>query len=171
MTFAPRTWLAGEVVTAAQLNTEIRDQFNSFFGGWNSYTPVWTTVTTPPTLGNGTLTGQYMKVGRMCTVVIVFTVGTTTAPGTGGWRFSLPFTAATVSGGSPGILNWTYSTSAASNFMTGAGPLPNASTTSDNIWMPNQTNVGDWNVMNETSPMAPAATYVLRGYGTYQTAT
>lgn len=171
MTFGPKTWIVGETVTAAYMNGEIRDQLNSFFGAWNSYTPVWTTLTTSPSLGNGTLTGQYMKIGRTCIVVIVFTVGSTSTPGTGSWRFSLPFPAATVSGGSPGVLNWTYSTSAASNFMLGAGPLPNGSTTSDNIWMPNQSTIGDYNVMNESSPMVPAAGYVLRGYGTYQTAT
>lgn len=31
MAFTPRTWVVGEVVTAAQMNTEIRDQFNNRF--------------------------------------------------------------------------------------------------------------------------------------------
>ncbi|MER5912310.1 hypothetical protein ABT124_17900 [Streptomyces sp. NPDC001982] len=31
MAFTPRTWVVGETVTAAQLNAEIRDQFNSRF--------------------------------------------------------------------------------------------------------------------------------------------
>jgi hypothetical protein len=170
VTFSPRTWLVGEVVSAATLNTEIRDQFNTMFGAWTPYTPVWTATTTNPALGNGTLTGQYMKIGRTCIVQIVLTIGSTSTFGTGNWRISLPFTAATVAGGNPGVLSWTYSTSASNNFMTGAGPLPNGATTSDNIWMPNQTTAGDWNVMTESSPMAPAATYILRGYGTYQTA-
>ncbi|MFS8200470.1 hypothetical protein ACLVWQ_17510 (plasmid) [Streptomyces sp. CWNU-52B] len=170
MTFTPRTWAVGEVVPAATMNTEIRDQFNSFFGAWTAYTPTWTTVTTPPSLGNGTLVGQYMKIGRTCHVVIMLTIGSTTTAGTGGWRFALPATAATIASGSPGVLNWSYSTSASSNFMIGASPLPNGANTSDNIWMPNQVTAGDWNVMNESSPMVPAATYVLRGWGTYQTA-
>lgn len=171
MTFAPRTWAVGEVVPAAVMNTEIRDQFNSFFGAWTAYTPSWTAATTNPVLGNGTLVGQYMKVGRTCTVAIMLTIGSTSTFGSGFWRISLPAQAASVASGSPGILSWSYSTSAASNFMIGASPLPNSATNTDNIWMPHQTNPGDWNVMDASSPMVPAASYILRGWGTYQTAT
>lgn len=168
MTFTPRTWVVGEVVTATLLNTEIRDQLNSMFGAWTSYTPAWTAVTTNPVLGNGTLTGAYMKVGRTCTVMITLTMGSTTTYGSGFWRISLPFQAAATS---PGALTWAYATSAANNFQLGTSVLPNSATGSDNIWMPNQVTVGDWNVMNESSPYAPAAGYILRGWGTYQTAT
>ncbi|MFD7709465.1 hypothetical protein [Streptomyces sp. NPDC059786] len=171
MTFSPRTWAVGEIVTAAQMNTEIRDQFNSFFGAWTPYTPTWTAVTTNPVLGNGTVIGQYQKIGRICHVVIMLTIGSTSTFGSGFWRLSLPFQAASVASGSPGVLNWSYSTSASSNFMIGASPLPNSTTTSDNIWMPNQGTIGDWNVMDSGSPFTPAANYILRGWGTYQTAT
>jgi len=94
VTFAPRTWVVGEVVTAALLNQEIRDQFNSFFGAWTSYTPTWAGATTNPVLGNGTLTGRYMKVGRTVTVEIKLTTGSTTTYGSGIWRWSLPAAAA-----------------------------------------------------------------------------
>ncbi|MEV8548309.1 hypothetical protein AB0L04_00440 [Streptomyces glaucescens] len=94
MTFAPRTWVVGEVVTAALLNQEVRDQFNSFFGAWTSYTPTWAGATTNPTLGNGTLTGRYMKVGRTVTAEIKLTTGSTSTYGSGIWRWSLPAAAA-----------------------------------------------------------------------------
>ena len=170
MTFGPKTWVVGETVSAALLNQEIRDQWNSILGAWTAYTPTWTASTSAPSLGNGTVVGQYMKIGRTCHVVIMLTIGSTSTPGAGNWRLSLPFQAATIGSGSPGVLTWTYSTSASSNFMVGASPLPNGTTTSDNIWMPNQSTAGDWNVMTENSPMVPAASYILRGYGTYQTA-
>lgn len=95
MTSAPRTWSVGEVVTAAMLNTEVRDQFNSFFGAWSTYTPGWFAETgTNPTLGNGTITGRYLKVGRTVDWVVQLTWGSTTAAGSGGgsenWMLGLP---------------------------------------------------------------------------------
>ncbi|MFB7711580.1 hypothetical protein [Streptomyces sp. NPDC056105] len=95
MTTTPRTWVVGEVVSAALLNQEIRDQFNSFFGAWSTYTPGWFAETgTNPTLGNGTLTGRYLKVGRTVDWVMQLTWGSTTAAGSGGgsenWMFGLP---------------------------------------------------------------------------------
>lgn len=99
MTFAPRTWTTGEVVTAAMMNTEVRDQFNSFFGGWSVYTPGWFVETgSVPTLGNGSLTGRYLKTGRTVDWIVQLTWGSTTAAGSGGgsenWMFGLPATPA-----------------------------------------------------------------------------
>lgn len=94
MTFAPRTWVVGEVVAAATMNQEIRDQFASMFDAWTAYTPSWTASTTNPTLGNGTLAGQYIKIGRTCTATVFLTMGSTTTYGSGNYTFSLPFMAA-----------------------------------------------------------------------------
>ncbi|MEU2143627.1 hypothetical protein ABZ741_04850 [Streptomyces globisporus] len=94
MTFAPRLWIVGEVVSAAIMNQEIRDQFNSMFDAWTSYTPTWTSSGTNPSLGNGSITGRYMKVGRTCTASILLTTGSTTTYGSGTYLFGLPFTAA-----------------------------------------------------------------------------
>jgi hypothetical protein len=93
VTFTPRTWVVGEVVTAALLNTEIRDQLNSMFDVWTTYTPTWT-ASTNPALGNGTLTGRYIKIGRTVTVSILLTCGSTTTYGSGAYAFGLPFPAA-----------------------------------------------------------------------------
>lgn len=93
MTFAPRTWVVGEVVSAALMNQEIRDQFNSMFSAWTSYTPAWTS-TTNPVLGNGTLIGRYMKFGRTVICHINLITGSTTTYGAGNYNWSLPFTAA-----------------------------------------------------------------------------
>jgi hypothetical protein len=100
MTSAPRTWLVGEVVNAATLNTEIRDQFNSFFGAWSTWTPTWLAEGgAAPTLGNGTLAGRYLKVGRTVDWVLQLSWGSTTAAGGGGgsenWMFGLPAAPAT----------------------------------------------------------------------------
>ncbi|MFE6482390.1 hypothetical protein ACFVGN_05545 [Streptomyces sp. NPDC057757] len=94
MTFAPRTWAVGEVVPAAIMNTEIRDQFNSMFAARTVYVPTWTSTSVAPVLGNGTLTGRHMKIGRMAFVTINLSAGSTTTFGTGNYSFSLPFAAA-----------------------------------------------------------------------------
>jgi len=64
-------------------------------GIWTSYTPAWTAYTGTPSLGNGTITGKYAKVGKVVTVNVTLTFGSTTsASGTSVWYISLPFTAA-----------------------------------------------------------------------------
>src|SRR5690606_3571292 len=77
VTFTPRTWIVGEVVSAATMNQEIRDQFNSMFAAWTAYTPSWTASTSNPALGNGTITGRYMKYGRTVWASIKLTTGST----------------------------------------------------------------------------------------------
>ncbi|MFI6103154.1 hypothetical protein [Streptomyces sp. NPDC051310] len=94
MTFTPRTWAVGETVTAAIMNQEIRDQFNTMLAAWTSYTPTWTAATTNPAIGNGTLSGRYMRYGRTCWVHISVTMGSTTTYGSGVWAFTAPFTSA-----------------------------------------------------------------------------
>lgn len=94
MTFTPRTWVVGEVVSAAIMNQEIRDQFNSMFAVWTSYTPTWTSSGTAPVLNNGTITGRYMKFGRTVVCHINLTSGSTSTYGSGNYNWSLPFTAA-----------------------------------------------------------------------------
>ncbi|MGW8387554.1 hypothetical protein ACWGMW_03110 [Streptomyces albidoflavus] len=93
MTTAPRTWFPGEIVTEGLLNTEIRDQFASFFGAWTEYTPTWIAETGgTPSVGNGSLTGRYLKVGRTVNFLIKLSVGSTTTFGAANanWAFGLP---------------------------------------------------------------------------------
>ncbi|MFD3741575.1 hypothetical protein [Streptomyces sp. NPDC058629] len=94
MTFTPRTWTVGEVVSATMLNTEIRDQFNSMLAAWTAFTPTWTGTTTNPSFGNAVVTARYMKIGRSCRVRWDIVMGSTTTYGSGGWSFGLPFAAA-----------------------------------------------------------------------------
>lgn len=102
MTFTPRTWVVGEVVNAALLNTEIRDQLNSMFAAWTTYTPTWTSTGTAPAIGNGSLTGRYMKIGRTVIVEINMIAGATTTFGTGNYSFSLPVQSAATGLAIPG---------------------------------------------------------------------
>ncbi|MEU8537511.1 hypothetical protein [Streptomyces parvulus] len=93
MTFTPKTWVVGEVVSAAMLNQEIRDQFLSFFGAWTDYTPSWIAESGgTPNVANGSLTGRYLKVGRRVDFLIRLNVGSTTTFGNSNanWAFGLP---------------------------------------------------------------------------------
>lgn len=63
---------------------------------WTTYTPTWSSTGTSPSLGNGTLFGEYTRNGDDCTAHGNLLMGSTTTYGTGEWRFLLPFPAATL---------------------------------------------------------------------------
>jgi len=67
-------------------------------GAWANWTPTWTAKTTNPTIGNGTLAGNYFLVGKMCTMYLYLLFGSTTDSGTGNWEFTLPFTSGAIQG-------------------------------------------------------------------------
>ncbi|MGW4050790.1 hypothetical protein ACWENA_08150 [Streptomyces sp. NPDC004779] len=96
----PRTWVVGEVVTAAQLNAEIRNQFNDLIAAWTNYSTTWTASTSNPGLGNGLLFSRYKSIGKKITAVVELIMGTTTTFGTGYWMFALPAAAANPAGAS-----------------------------------------------------------------------
>ncbi|MDQ0795567.1 hypothetical protein [Streptomyces sp. B1I3] len=171
MTFAPKTWVVGEVVSAAILNQEIRDQLNSIFGAWSSYTPTWQATTTQPVLGNGTLVGRYLKVGRTVTFTAQLTIGSTTTLGSGNQALGLPVLTATVSNGSPGVLDISVSRGGTPNFVMGRIPLSSATQATGTIWLPSTVTIGDWDAWTHNAPYTLAAGDTVRLYGTYQSAT
>jgi len=71
--------------------------------GWKDYTPAWTTWASPqPNIGNGQLTGKYLRLGKTVFCRIGFNPGSTTSFGTGEWMFSLPLPATTFFSGTVG---------------------------------------------------------------------
>lgn len=84
------TWVTGTVVTAAQLNLEVRDAINGIQAAWTAYTPAWTGTTTNPVIGNGAITGAYLQIGKHIDVWAKVVCGSTTTFGSGGYRLSLP---------------------------------------------------------------------------------
>lgn len=58
--------------------------------GWQSYTPTWTAGTTNPSIGNGTLSGRYIQIGKLVYCQFTMRAGSTTTFGSGIWRFSYP---------------------------------------------------------------------------------
>lgn len=60
-----------------------------------AYTPTWTAATTNPVLGNGVLTGKYMRVNKLVMASIFLQIGSTTTMGSGVYYFSFPVSAST----------------------------------------------------------------------------
>ncbi|MEU3836513.1 hypothetical protein ACFCXC_18410 [Streptomyces microflavus] len=163
MTFAPRTWTVGEVVSATLLNTEIRDQFASILDAWTPYTPVWTGQTTNPVLNNGTLTGRYLKVGRTCHVQIELLMGSLTTYGSGGWVLTLPF-AASPSGNRIGVAHAFQSARVQGQLVV----APSAST--GLLFFPATTSVSFLSLATATAPVTWAAGGRIYVSMTYETA-
>jgi hypothetical protein len=84
----PITWTAGQVVTAANLNAEIRDAFNGIQAAWTAYTPTLTGIT----LGNGTLAFAFTRTGKTVNVRGNFVAGGTTTYSAATLGFSMPVT-------------------------------------------------------------------------------
>lgn len=56
-----------------------------------SYSVVWDAETSSPSVGNGSLTGKYRRVGSMVLLNIRLVIGSTTSQGSGAWNFEPPF--------------------------------------------------------------------------------
>ena len=87
---------AGDQIASAHIN-DLQDEVvavettlgaNPFT--WQSYTVSWTAATTNPSIGNGTLSGRYVQIGKSVIYSIALVMGSTTTYGSGIWRFSLP---------------------------------------------------------------------------------
>lgn len=92
-TTTPRTWVAGEVPTAAHFNENVRDFGRAFADAWTSYTPTLTASTTSPT--NWTQTGYYMRAGKLVIAAFDLTAGGSMTAGSGNYRIALPVAAST----------------------------------------------------------------------------
>lgn len=55
-----------------------------------SFTPTLTAATSDPTLGNSTLSGKYVQIGKNMIGNVQLTIGSTFAVGSGSYRFALP---------------------------------------------------------------------------------
>lgn len=91
-TGTPRTWTAGETVTAALMNSDVRDPLAALAGAWTSYTPTLAQGGT----GNISKTVTYAKYIRVGKFVVCQWRLSATGTGTAGASItaSLPFQAA-----------------------------------------------------------------------------
>jgi hypothetical protein len=91
---APRTWVANNTLTAAQLNTDVRDNtlhLYEAFGAFTAFTP--TLGGTSAALGTGTLTCAYMQINKLVIARYVLVGGSTTNLSSDRLTLTLPVTA------------------------------------------------------------------------------
>lgn len=80
-----RAFVAGVTVATAA-------DWNGLQAAGTAYTPAWTTSAGAPSVGDGSLIGKVLQVGKWFDFTIELVVGSTTTFGTAGsnWRFTLP---------------------------------------------------------------------------------
>lgn len=92
----------GSGTTGTILNNAWKQELYNQIDGLGTtvaYSPVWTSAAgAAPVVGNGSLTGQYARIGSLVWVTITLVIGSTTTLGGGGWVFSLPVGVASVVG-------------------------------------------------------------------------
>jgi hypothetical protein len=88
---APRTWVAGETVTAAIMNTHVRDNLKALGDPWTAYTPTYTGLT----IGNAVVTAKFIQPGKLVIGEVKIVFGSTSTFA-GGFTVSLPVTAAVI---------------------------------------------------------------------------
>lgn len=160
---SPRTWVSGEVVTAALLNVHLRDNLKAIGDPWTSYTPTWTATTTNPAIGNGSISGRYIEQGKTITFYISVGMGGTTTYGSGRWEFSLPKTA----------ISYVYATPLGRATANDTGTRAYGC----DVWFSTTTKVALWRdagateaVVTPTTPHTWASTDTLFIMGTYEAA-
>lgn len=97
----------GQVLTAD--STAATGLAWSYGGSRTPYTPTWGVITgVAPTIGNGTLSGFYNRVGNLVNFQVFIELGSTTTVGSGAYTFGLPFAMSSANNGLTGsteILN------------------------------------------------------------------
>lgn len=132
---------------------------------WQSYTPAWTAATTNPVLGNGTITGRYMKHGRTCHISIRLVTGSTTTYGSGNYLFSVPVASA------DDIVEYVGAARLTAGGTYIGQTLLAANASAMNPTFPTAATPATATNMSPTTPIALASGHILRLTLTYQTAT
>lgn len=114
------TITGGADILGSDVDT-LRDAIGGLVDAWTSYTPTWAASGTAVSLGNGTITGQYIRSGKLVVAEASLTMGGTTTYGTGNYTITLPITARL--GGTPVGAALVYDSSVDTNRRAGAAVL------------------------------------------------
>lgn len=133
-----------------------------------AFTPAWTAAGVAPVLGNGTLSGRFVQIGKLVSYTMFFQAGSTTTFGTGVWNFTLPVTAsASLPASTPiGVVYSLDASASAVNF----SPLVFANTTQINIQSPVTWPTGTQNIYTNLIPWTWATSDTIWATGTYEAA-
>lgn len=117
MPYTPNTtWVDGSggatPLSAARLNNMEAGISPVYF----AFTPVWSSSGTAVSLGNGTIAGSYVQIGKFVHGRILLTMGSTTTFGTGNYFFTLPVAGSGPTNNSQGTANLLDSSAASYYF-------------------------------------------------------
>lgn len=136
------------------------------FGQWQAWQPIWSAASgTNPAIGNGTITGRYVQVGKTVTFTAQITAGSTTTFGTtsGGYQLTYPVPPRV---GSPDMVCFLR--------LGGIGSWLGQGVVADSVHMNLQaatsTTDGRLNAITSTSPVAMTSAVTIRVNGTYEAA-
>lgn len=132
-----------------------------------TYTATWTSDGAAPSLGNGTVAGNYTKIGNRVCFDMLFVAGSTSTYGTGNYSWALPFTASSPTGGSgPGVVGTAYIDDTGTGWSQGqvTGRSATPSTFDVNIAPPGTVSTAR---VAATAPMTWASGDSLRASGVY----
>ncbi|MFF3620072.1 hypothetical protein [Streptomyces sp. NPDC002467] len=122
-------------------------------GDYVAYTPSWTASTTNPTLGNGSLTTRWTRVGKQIHYLGTLILGSTSNGGTGVWSMSLPVAAASAGIVTFGVAD--YAVAFANDYL-GAGQIDSGGTTMVFV-VKTSTNSSSAGQVSNTSPAAASS--------------
>jgi len=88
--WVPTSFAASDIPNYPSDATKLLKGDGTWGPSFAAYTPVWTAAGTAPSLGNGTLSGRYIQLGKLVVLAFTFVAGTTTTFGTSDWFFTLP---------------------------------------------------------------------------------
>lgn len=91
--FTPATWVPGSP-PVAQFNEQIRDPWFQAQAPWTTYSTVWRSTGTQPSLGGGVLNGKYHRIGKTVFFRIEMLLAADSTVGTGNYTLDLPVKAA-----------------------------------------------------------------------------
>lgn len=137
---------------------------------YTAYTPIWASSGTQPALGNGSLVGRYVRIGKFVHFTISLQPGSTTTFGTGTYTFSLPVTAVGNTAGAM-ALGTCWSQQNSSAFWNAAQlTLAGGSVTVATIQYPTTYPTSAATVYGATAPWAWATSDRLNASGVYEAA-
>lgn len=103
-----------------------------------SYTPTWKGDSSDPSLGDGTISGNWARKGKKITQSVYLTMGSTTTYGTGNWYFQLVFGTAVKNRVTNQVIGFDNGTA----FRVGAAVI--SSTSSPKIYMISNDGTNNW---------------------------
>lgn len=129
---------------------------------WVSYTPTWTATTTNPSIGNGTITGEWRRVGDSMEIRIRVTSGTSTTYGSGYYKFGIPSGYTILSKGADTSFGVAYALNIAGGDYVGMpGEVVGVSNTTQVGVRPGSSSFSAW---SNTVPATPSASTADQKY-------